>query len=726
MANDGPDEVVYAVTGSVANATEPISLADAGLREQEHLQEWVIAHPEIIGPDVMIVTFEVDEWSSVHGGQKDHLDVLGLGQDGRIVVAGLKRGRAAGTIEMQALKYAAMASRFKAGLLAEYHAKFSQREMPSGAKRDPLTEAEALTKLESHSNGSLRPDQLINPRIVLLAESFLPSVSATAVWLNERGIDLTLVRYQTYRAGPGQIILTVSQLYPVHEVADFGVIPPASAKPSASVIDVPETSRSGETRPDQPSVAVGSSESRTMLPFNDITNRDKTRICFIYGLKPRITGEYKSQCIGNIYDFGRLAGHIKSGGTLLPRVIMNERFTASDLEDYQISGIPFFPTMETLRVVVTVTPRGDPILIIDSEINEPASPIGMAELLAATCFERSKMCVNDVPLTKWLVNKFAEAGIELDSLDFGSDVHQCVFPGTSLRELLYARQDSSAIDKTMSQILYRGTLPVDSGSLTGIYKPPGLNHPGSTIAAHGRGVSLFAGWTIHLEHAFMLTAVSTVSALGALRLTRHEAFGAMALAQNATLAADSRGRSLVSQLSDRLNEMQLDLSFGVETHIDSVLIPEMVVESFQRSLSEAVGIRDSLDNTSRMLQRVGTVISVRLSKLEAADRERSENRDRLVAVLVAVASLLALPPALLLAFFGVNARQVDPAKSIFDFHAYWGAYALAWLPFVILVSVGSLMYSRIRRRGVSQELSSGRKRKSGRGRKVNSGTRSAG
>jgi predicted metal-binding membrane protein len=100
-----------------------------------------------------------------------------------------------------------------------------------------------------------------------------------------------------------------------------------------------------------------------------------------------------------------------------------------------------------------------------------------------------------------------------------------------------------------------------------------------------------------------------------------------------------------------------------------------------------------------MLQRVGTVISVRLSKLESADRDRIERRDRLVAVLVAVASLLALPPALILAFFGVNARQVDPARSIFDLHAYWGAYCLAWLPFIMLVSVGSVLYSRIRGRG---------------------------
>jgi hypothetical protein len=105
------DEVVFTVSGAAAKSAHPIGLADAGLKEREHLQAWVIAHPEILGPGVMIVSFEFDRWASVGGPQKDRLDVLGLGADGRLVVAELKRGAAPDTVDMQALKYAAMASR---------------------------------------------------------------------------------------------------------------------------------------------------------------------------------------------------------------------------------------------------------------------------------------------------------------------------------------------------------------------------------------------------------------------------------------------------------------------------------------------------------------------------------------------------------------------------------------------------------------------------------------
>ncbi len=254
MATNSPDEVVFAVAGSTANPAERISLDEAGLREREHLQEWVIAHPEIIGPGVMIVTFEFDRWSSASGSQKDRLDVLGFGEDGRIVLAELKRGHAPDTADMQALKYAAMASRFTPRLLAEYHAKFSQREPPGGRPAEPLTEGEAYSKLETHSEVGLLVDQLINPRVVLLAESYPPSVTATAVWLNERGIDLTLMRYQAYRTGADHIVLTVSQLYPVREVADFEVAPHTSSK-AQTTVTLPEIPWSEEDLAELASVA---------------------------------------------------------------------------------------------------------------------------------------------------------------------------------------------------------------------------------------------------------------------------------------------------------------------------------------------------------------------------------------------------------------------------------------------------------------------------------------
>jgi hypothetical protein len=432
--------------------------------------------------------------------------------------------------------------------------------------------------------------------------------------------------------------------------------------------------------------------------FSDVTARNKTRICFAYGLTPRLPIATPGECIGETYDFGRLRAHIKSGSDLLPRVVFDHKIPMPGADDSQTPALSLFPDMQSLQILLTVTPRGGAVLLIDGELDQAIDPDSLAELLAATCFARHDIRVKDLPIMEWAMIRLKEVGLKVEDLELGSDVHQCVFPGGPLQDEFNEYRDAISVNRMAAEILYRGTLPVDSASQLGLNAPSGLNNPGSTFVAHGRGVSIFSGWTTHLENAFTLTAISTVSALGALRLSRHEAFSAMALAQDAATASARNARALVSELSDRLNEMQLDLSFGVEAHIDSILIPEMVVEAFQNSLSKAVGIRESLDNTSRMLERVDTVISARLSKLEAGDRERIERRDRLVAIFVTTASLLALPPALLLAFFGTNASNVHPDDSIFDLHVYWGAYLLAWVPFILLVSVGGLLYSRLRRR----------------------------
>jgi hypothetical protein len=212
------DEFLFTVSGSKAQAASRITLAEAGLRERDDLQEWVIAHPQLLGSNVKIVTFEFDRWWSSSGDkQLDRLDVLGLDESGTLVVAELKRDRAPETVEMQAIKYAAMSSRFTLDTLAQQHARFLT------ARGTTTTEEDAKQLLLEHAP-ELSADTLRRPRIVLLAGDYPPVVTATAVWLSEMGLDFTLMRFQTYRT-EHEIVLTVSQLFPVPDVEDFTVSP---------------------------------------------------------------------------------------------------------------------------------------------------------------------------------------------------------------------------------------------------------------------------------------------------------------------------------------------------------------------------------------------------------------------------------------------------------------------------------------------------------------------
>ena len=213
------DELVFTVSGAEAKPVTATTLLEIGLSERHHLQEWVLAHPEILGPDIRVVTFEFDRWWAAGGDPLDRLDVLGLDRSGRLVIAELKRDAAPDTVEMQAIKYAAMASRFTPETLGYQHARFLR------ARGNSVTEEEALTALEEHTDDkTLAIEALRQPRIVLLASSFPPVVTATAVWLREMGLDITLVRFQAYRTDT-ETLVTVSQLLPVPTVEEFTVVP---------------------------------------------------------------------------------------------------------------------------------------------------------------------------------------------------------------------------------------------------------------------------------------------------------------------------------------------------------------------------------------------------------------------------------------------------------------------------------------------------------------------
>ena len=77
-----------------------------------------------------------------------------------------------------------------------------------------------------------------HPRIVLVAGGFPANVTASAVWLSEMGLDITLVRIQAYKTAE-EVVVTVSQHYPPPEVEDFIVIPkpPRTAVPRLPVIE---------------------------------------------------------------------------------------------------------------------------------------------------------------------------------------------------------------------------------------------------------------------------------------------------------------------------------------------------------------------------------------------------------------------------------------------------------------------------------------------------------
>lgn len=212
-------EQVFTITGSTAVRAPRSSLGESDLLER-HLQQWVKQYPTILGEKALIVTEEFDRWTTASGDSTaDRLDLLALAPDGTLIVAELKRHRAPDAVLVQALNYAAMASRFDLDLLARAHAHFLSKP----GEADVGVE-EALERLRAWAP-RVSDETLAPPRIVLVAEDYGPVLTNTAIYLLERQLDLRLIRVGLHRIAGDVRAMTSTQVLPVPQASDFIVRP---------------------------------------------------------------------------------------------------------------------------------------------------------------------------------------------------------------------------------------------------------------------------------------------------------------------------------------------------------------------------------------------------------------------------------------------------------------------------------------------------------------------
>ena len=183
---------------------------------ERDLQEWVLAHPEILGEGAIVIASEVGTWQNAAGASvKDRLDVLALGSDGRLIVAELKRGPAPHTVHMQALNYASMV----AGLSVEEVADlYVSRQKALGIAVQTEAFIDTLETQFLVTSATLK-----NPRVVMIASSFPPAVTSTTVWLKERGVDVSLIKFVPYEFPDGARAVSFSRFFPIPTLEDFRI-----------------------------------------------------------------------------------------------------------------------------------------------------------------------------------------------------------------------------------------------------------------------------------------------------------------------------------------------------------------------------------------------------------------------------------------------------------------------------------------------------------------------
>lgn len=201
---------IYTMSADDISEIPAMTFADAKVLERQDLQRLLRRRIDFIAPDTMILTEEYGDWED----SKRRIDLLGLGNDGRLVVIELKRTDDGGHMELQALRYAGMVSAMNFAQAVETHRKYL-------AKCQLQEDAEqSIRKFLGIEEGPVALSNKVS--VVLAAADFSKEIMSTVLWLNTQGLDISCVRMRPHKLGE-QILLDIQQIIPLPEAREYQI-----------------------------------------------------------------------------------------------------------------------------------------------------------------------------------------------------------------------------------------------------------------------------------------------------------------------------------------------------------------------------------------------------------------------------------------------------------------------------------------------------------------------
>ena len=202
---------IYHVCDAEIRPLQETTLAAAGVREREHLQNLLKRQIQIIAPDILVIAEEFGSWED----SRRRIDLLGIDEDANLVVIELKQSEDGGHMELQALRYAAMVSAMTFDSAVDVY-----RNYLAQSGQDVEARTQLLVFL-----GWTQPDEenfAKEVRIVLASADFSKEITTSVLWLNEQSLDIRCVWLRPYKDG-SRLLLDVQQVIPLPEAEEYQI-----------------------------------------------------------------------------------------------------------------------------------------------------------------------------------------------------------------------------------------------------------------------------------------------------------------------------------------------------------------------------------------------------------------------------------------------------------------------------------------------------------------------
>lgn len=209
----------------IGDNDETVELRKTSISEQDYiednLREWIINDSAaILGEDILLIGREVTVKNIGDG-----IDLLGIDPDGKVVIIELKQGKLRGSVDFQALKYAAYTSHWTFEQLEDQFESFKDSNWGAGLFDEETTFNEALEEF-CNEDYTLNEDQ----RIVLVGESVGDRLEIVSHWLGEKEVDFTVIEVQLLE-DEEQVYLDAQQTIPIQSSVGKDIKPDTTDQP---------------------------------------------------------------------------------------------------------------------------------------------------------------------------------------------------------------------------------------------------------------------------------------------------------------------------------------------------------------------------------------------------------------------------------------------------------------------------------------------------------------
>lgn len=192
---------------------QPQPLAQSALAKEQLLEEMIVAAPQMISDEWMIIGRQEDT------GLGGRIDLLALAPDGSLVLIELKRDRTPRDVVAQAIDYASWAEKLGSDEIAAIYGRFQPGK-------------NLAEDFKERFGRSLEEDSLNqNHQIIIIAGSLDDSTERIVSYLSKRKISINVLCFQVFSHGTEQLLSRTWLLDPVSTQADTGTTPDGATEP---------------------------------------------------------------------------------------------------------------------------------------------------------------------------------------------------------------------------------------------------------------------------------------------------------------------------------------------------------------------------------------------------------------------------------------------------------------------------------------------------------------